>query len=343
MILLKRWTLLLIVPALIITSSCNSDSSGEDELVGNWVSRFSFNGRARSEAVNFTIGNKTYIGTGINDELKRLNDFWEFDATTSLWRQVRPLPGVARSGAVAFSVGGKGYVGTGFDDDLNRLKDFYEYTPPTGTTDSGTWVKIGDFAGLARQDATAFSLGNKGYVISGYSGSYEKDFWEFTPGGNGSWVEKTFPGNKRQSALVFIVNNKAYFGTGINNGIVVSDFWEFDQTAGWTRKRDIANTSDESYDDDYGTITRSNGSAFSIGARGFLTTGETGSNVNECWSYDPATDLWVEKTTIEFAGRTGALGLTVAGKGYIMTGRNGNSPNDDLWEFFPDAVQVDND
>ncbi|MBC8033884.1 MAG: galactose oxidase [Chitinophagaceae bacterium] len=345
-LLIKRWSLLLLIIPVLLGSSCSSDSNENSDVVGNWVSRFSFNGEARSEAVSFTIGNKVYIGTGINDEEDRLTDFWEYDAPSNLWRRVRPFPGAARSGAVAFSISGKGYVGTGYDDDGNRLKDFYEFTPPTSTSDSGAWVKINDFAGSARMDATAFSIGNKGYIVSGYDGSFLKDFWEFSPGGGaggkGEWVERSFPGNKRRDGVVFLVNNKAYFGTGLNNGIVMTDFWEFDPASGWARKRDISNASDESYDDDYTSIVRSNTSAFTIGSQGYLITGESGTG-QDCWSYDPGADLWTKKTAFEGAPRTGALGFTVENRGFVMTGRNGSLPNDDLWEFFPDVEQVDND
>lgn len=349
MTLLKRSTLLLLVPVLMFTA-CSSDSSSSDELVGNWVSRFSFNGNARSEAVTFTIGNKAYVGAGIANTAKRLKDFWEYDATTNLWRKIKTFPGDARSGAVAFSVNGKGYFGTGYNDNGEKLKDFYEYTPGANATDSGTWTRIGDFAGTARLDATGFAVGNKGYIISGDDGSYLKDFWEFTPGGAGTWVEKSFPGNKRRDGLAFVVGDKAYFGTGVNNNAVVSDFWEYNPAASeataWTRKRDIANTNTETYDDNYTTITRSSGSAFVINSKGFICTGENGANPSECWQYDPSNDTWVRKTVFEGAGRTSALGVTVNGKGLIMTGRSGSSisnPFDDLWEFFPDATQVDND
>lgn len=347
MILLKKWTFLLLVPAFLI-ASCKS-STTTVELQGNWVSWFSFNGNARSEAVCFTIDNKTYVGTGLNDASKRLKDFWEYNAATGLWRKVKTLPedAVARSGAVAFSVGGKGYVGTGYDDNGNRLKDFYEYTPGVNATDSGSWKPVADFVGTARQGATAFAIGSKGYVISGDDGSYLKDFWEYNPAAD-SWTEKAFNGNKRREGVAFVVGEKAYFGTGINNGSIVYDFWEFDPKISdlakqWTRKRDISNVSEETFDDDYTTIARSNAAAFVIGGKGFITTGENGGNVSDCWQYDPATDVWIKKTAFEGRSRTGALGFSVNGKGFIMTGRSGSDPFDDLWEFYPDATQVDND
>ena len=329
---------------VLILGACKSDSTSSTDLVGDWVTRFSFNGVARSEAVSFTIGTKSYIGGGF-DGTKRLNDFWEYDATTGLVRRVKTFPGVARSAAIAFATSTKGYVGTGIDDNGNRLNDFYEYTPGVTTTDSGTWVQKNNFGGSARQEATGFAIGNTGYVLGGYDGNYLKDFWQYTPGSD-SWTLKPFPGNKRREALAFVIGSKAYLATGINNGTMVVDMWQFDPATttgdGWTQKRDISNTSDDSYDDDYSSIARNNGVAFVINNKGYITTGELGSFNSHTWEYDNTTDVWKEKTGFEAAGRTGAVSFTVSGKGLVLTGRSGGNPYDDIWELLPDNEKKDN-
>ncbi|HJU45493.1 MAG TPA: kelch repeat-containing protein [Chitinophagaceae bacterium] len=339
MTLSKKWILFL-APVFIL-GACKSDSTSTTDLVGDWVNRFSFNGVARSEAVSFTIGTKSYIGGGF-DGVKRLNDFWEYDVTTGLWRKVKTFPGTARSGAIAFAIDSKGYVGTGIDDNGIRLNDFYEYTPGVSLSDSGTWVQKNNFGGTARQEATGFTIGTKGYVIAGYDGNYLKDFWEYTPGSD-SWMLKAFPGNKRREATAFVINGKAYLATGINNGVVMNDFWEYDPAGtgnGWTKKRDISNTSTESYDDTY-SITRSNGVSFVINNKGYVVGGENGAT-SDCWEYDPSGDVWTKKTPFEGAYRTGAVGASIDGKGFVLTGRNGNNPLDDFWQFLPDATKVDN-
>lgn len=341
MILFKRWALLLAAPFLML-SACKSDSSSSTDLVGDWVNRFSFNGVARSEAVSFTIGTKSYIGLGF-DGTKRLADFWEYDAATGLWRQVKTFPGTARSAAFGFTVDGKGYVGTGFDDNGNRLNDFYEYTPGVSLSDSGSWVRKADFGGTARQDATGFAIGSNGYVISGYDGNYLKDFWKYTPSSN-TWEPKAFPGNKRREAVAFVIGSKAYLVTGINNGLLVYDMWEYNPAASagneWTQKRNIANISTDSYDDNYTSIARSNGAAFVISDKGYIVTGDNVST--DCWEYTPSGDTWTKKTSFEGAFRTGAVGMTVNGRGVILTGRNSNNPLDDTWEFLPNNTPVSN-
>jgi len=50
------------------------------------------------------------------------------------------------------------------------------------TTLIGNWVKLSDFEGVPRSNAVGFSIGDKGYVGTGYDGSKRlKDFWEYDP------------------------------------------------------------------------------------------------------------------------------------------------------------------
>jgi hypothetical protein len=61
------------------------------------------------------------------------------------------------------------------------------------------------------------------------------------------------------------------------------------------------------------------------------------------WQYDPATDLWVERTTFQGTPRIGAVGFSVDGRGFVVTGGSGGTlVYDDLWEFQP-YVENQND
>ena len=51
-----------------------------------------------------------------------------------------------------------------------------------------TWTQKANFGwtgteekGTARVDAVAFSIGDRGYLGTGYDGSNQKDFWEYDP------------------------------------------------------------------------------------------------------------------------------------------------------------------
>ncbi len=330
---------LLLGSSFLMLYACTKNTTSNSDLVGNWVRRSDFDGVARSEAVSFTVGDTAYIGTGY-DGTVRLNDLWKYDVINNYWIQRASLPGDARNSAVAFSTTAKGYITTGYNG-LVKLKDTWEFTPATNT-----WAKKADFGGTARIDAVAFSISDKGYVTTGNDGNDVKDFWMYDPAAD-SWTQKvSLGGSKREGAVAFVYKNLGYVVTGINNGSPVNDFWMYDPTADkWTEKRFITNVTTETYDDAYGTnlITRSNASAFVMGAKAYLCTGENGSILKTVWEYDFAGDTWLQKTPWEGLERTGAVGFSVKDRGFIVTGRNSTYRFDDMREFLPTAVYNAND
>jgi N-acetylneuraminic acid mutarotase len=325
--------------ASIFFTSCNkSSSSSDDDIIGNWKRSSEFEGVGRTEAVTFTIGTRVFVGLGY-DGTDRLKDLWEFDQSTGTWYRRADFPGTARSSAVAFAVNGKGYVGTGYDG-LKKLKDFWEYDPT-----ANTWKQVADFGGTERYGAVAFSIGSMGYVSTGYDGNYLKDLWQYDPVSD-EWIQKaSLAGSKRMDAVAFVNNNKAYIVTGINNGSYLADFWVYDPVANsWAEKRKITSVSDDSYDDDYGSnITRSNATVFVMNDKAYLTTGSTSGVIGTTWEYNIANDTWAQKTSFEGTAREGALSFTVNSRGFLTTGHNSSTRFDDLWEFFPNSDQDDDD
>ena len=84
-------------------------------------------------------------------------------------------------------------------------------------------------------------------------------------------------------ASSFVIYNVAFVVGGENNSECVTDFWAFDPSGEtWIEKRKISNVSD---DDDYATIARSYGVAFTMYGLGYLTCGENaGSGRNNTWN-----------------------------------------------------------
>src|SRR5207247_1299517 len=94
-----------------------------------WTEKADFGGTAIYRATGFCIGNKGYIGTGVDDGSSDVKDFWEYDPATNTWTQKADFGGTARDEAVGFSIDGKGYIGTGESLSGTFYKDFWEYTP----------------------------------------------------------------------------------------------------------------------------------------------------------------------------------------------------------------------
>ena len=186
------------------------------------------------------------------------------------------------------------------------------------------WTQKTDFGGTARDMAVSFSIGDKGYIGTGYV----QDFWEYDPETD-SWTQKAdFPGALRDDAVGFSINNKGYIGTGrgINNE---KDFWEYDpETDSWTQKADFSGEA------------RYNAVGFSIGNKGYIGMG-TGNDVlfQDFWEYDPETDSWTQKANFAGEARSLALGFSIDSKGYIGAGyylqNNRLSYYSDFWEYDP--------
>ena len=333
------YLLCMVFTLVMLAVSCNDDESTTENLIGNWIECSDFEGVPRSDAVGFAIGNKGYIGTGYNgQEDERLKDFWEYDADRDTWIQRAEFPGVARNSAVGFGTDTKGYIGTGYDG-RDKLNDFWEYDPATNT-----WAQKADFSGSARYGAVGIAINNKGYIGTGYDGYYLKDFWEYDPSAD-SWTQKTsVGGNKRRDAVGFTLNGKGYICTGIDNGSYENDFWEYDPAVdSWTKKNPISNVSDESFDDNYTSIKGINKVAFTVNGKAYLATGGEGSAGNIVWEYDPAVDLWEQKTAFEGTGRADAVTFSIGNRGYVATGRNSSYYFDDIFAFDPSAEYNEND
>lgn len=104
----------------------------------------------------------------------------------------------------------------------------------------GKWYRVSDFDGLARGEATSFTIGSKGYLTGGYDGKkHLNDLWEYDMELD-FWTQKaSFPGTSRSSAAAFSVENKGYFGTGYNGKDYFNDFWEYNpDTNTWNSKAD---------------------------------------------------------------------------------------------------------
>jgi N-acetylneuraminic acid mutarotase len=326
---MKKLLLLLMIGLFFV--ACNDDDDDDD--LGNWIEQSDFEGLPRSNAVNFVVNNKVYIGTGYNADSddEYLNDFWMYDPNNDSWVPIADFPGVARTGAVAFVINEKAYVGTGYNG-KEKLNDFWEYDPV-----NDEWTRKADFAGTARYGAVGFALADKGYIGTGYDGNDTRDFWMYDPATD-QWVQSvSMGGSKRKYAVAFTIGEKAYVCTGINNGIYQTDLWEFDPTTiTWTQKIDLD-------DDDEWSITRNNGSAFTLNGKGYVTLGSTSGVLNDIWEYDPTADTWSSKTDFEGSARQEASAYVINNRAYVGLGRSGSYYFDDFWEFKPNEEYDDED
>jgi N-acetylneuraminic acid mutarotase len=235
----------------------------------------------------------------------------------------------------------------------------------------GLWTRKSDFAGTPRTDAVGFSINDKGYIGTGYDGTYRKDFWEYDPETD-SWTQRAdFGGDGRSSAVGFSIGDKGYIGTGWDGDDLLKDFWEYDtETNIWIQKSDLGggarrgavgfSIGDKGYIGtgfrvdfwEYDPVLdswtqkadfkgegekRRNAVGFSIGNKGFVGTGVTGPDYwkSDFWEYDPQNDTWTRKSNFGGTSRYGAIGFSIGDKGYIGLGGYWVEPTNDFWRYDP--------
>jgi N-acetylneuraminic acid mutarotase len=278
-----------------------------DQGSNTWSQKANFGGSARDYATGFSIGTKGYIGTGYDGSSSFTNDFWEYDQSSNTWTQKASLGSNGRYHATGFSIGTKGYIGTGlfYSGSLIFTKDFWEYDQG-----SNTWTQKANFGGTARNVATGFSIGIKGYIGMGNDDSIglRNDFWEYDQSIN-IWSQKAnFGGTARDYATGFSIGTKGYIGTGLD-GNNRNDFWEYDQDSNtWMQKAT------------FGGTARRSATGFSIGTKGYIGTGYDGIRRNDFWEYTP--DGFVAAVPTLSQWGLIALSVLVLGAGIFFIKRN---------------------
>lgn len=144
----------------------------------------------------------------------------------------------------------------------------------------------------------------------------------------GNWQKKANAGNaKRNSAVAFSINGKAYAGTGLSSsGGVLADFWEYDPGLDqWSKKASVPGAR-------YGAL------AFSIGNYAYVVSGGgNGFPYADTWRYDPLNNSWTQMKAFPAEGRVFGIAFSAAGKGYVGLGLSvdGSKTYNDMWEYDP--------
>lgn len=194
----------------------------------------------------------------------------------------------------------------------------------------GNWVESSTFDGDSRGNSVSFTIGDIGYVVTGYDGDdYLTDTWAYHS--DGDYWEKLvddggnniFTGEGRTGAVGFSINGKGYLGTGYNDDTgELADFWEFDpSTNTWTQKADFPGTA------------RYDAIGFSVGDYGYIGTGYDGSEQKDFYKYDPATDSWVQEVGYGGDKRQDATVFVINDVAYIGTGIQNGAYLEDFYSF----------
>jgi len=250
----------------------------------------------------------------------------EFTVTDNPWLKKDGIWG--RSEAIAFTVNNNGYCGLGVSVST-YFKDIYKYN-----VKYDNWEQMNDFGGEAREQAVAFTAGGKAYVGlgegDGYSGTYLKDFWEFTPETD-TWKQiSDYPGGGRWAAVAFVCNDKGYVGLGrqsvYDTTNAASNFYSYDPSSGtWEALTEFPGSSLE------------HTTGFVIGDVIYIGSGSYPTSTAEFWKYNTITDTWTQTADFGGGARATAVGFSLNNMGYVGTGADDtySTGKKDFWKYNP--------
>ncbi|WP_143307855.1 Kelch repeat-containing protein [Chitinophaga vietnamensis] len=141
----------------------------------------------------------------------------------------------------------------------------------------------------------------------------------------GNWIKRSeFEGVARSGAASFVIDNKAYVGTGFDGTNRLQDFWVYDVDLNqWTQRAAFTGSG------------RNGAVGFAAAGKGYVGTGYDGQNrLNDFYQYDPAANTWTRKADFAGTARFGAVSFALKDQGYIATGYDGNWLKDN-WRYDP--------
>jgi hypothetical protein len=196
--------------------------------------------------------------------------FLRYNPTVDSWTVLASFPGLVRENPAIAYFSGKIYIATGRGSQSINLQDFWAYD-----ISSGVWQQLPDFPSSARNEAAGFSVSD-GVVIgggttwNGVTGSYQNDYWHFSPSSN-SWSQIS---NGYANVSFGIASmNCGYVGTGSYSSV----FRRYEPESNtWISVQNV------------GGGGRMYSVGFSIGNKCYVGTGipsPSGSPLSDFWEY----------------------------------------------------------
>ncbi len=135
--------------------------------------------------------------------------------------------------------------------------------------------------------------------------------------------------------MSFLIDGKAYVVGGVNSNGYPSDLFSYDPNRdSWSEKKD-AHLSFIVYGVSPG---RSYPAFFTIGSKAYVVGGKRNTTfLNDTWRYDPSKDNWEPMAPLTSLAVIEAVGLSVGGRGFVLTGRSlSGNVTDHMLEFIPE-------
>jgi N-acetylneuraminic acid mutarotase len=146
-----------------------------------------------------------------------------------------------------------------------------------------------------------------------------------------TWQHITdFPSVERDDGVSFVINNKAYCGTGLKTGwSATGDFYSFDmQSELWEPAASLPAGTERQY-----------ASAFAYNNYGYIVGGVASNTLSDVWQYNPSSNNWVQKTSKPGIGVYGSVSFVIDGNAYLIGGNSVNGYSNEVWMY---SINSDN-
>jgi hypothetical protein len=189
-----------------------------------WVQLPDFPGTARDDAASFTIGDKIYVGTGMEVGWGLTNDWYCYDTNTAIWSAIAPMPDTPRQYAVGFTIEDKGYLFGGLGAN-GALNDLWCYDPMLDT-----WIEKAPLPGEGRYACVAADDGWNGQIATGMlsSGMPTNEHWLYNASMDAWFAAAPAPGPARHRASSFTNSSFMVIGGADAQGNALADVWKYD-------------------------------------------------------------------------------------------------------------------
>ncbi|MBL1411063.1 Kelch repeat-containing protein [Sphingobacterium faecale] len=182
--------------------------------------------------------------------------------------------------------------------------------------------------GESRSGASSFVANNTAYIVGGagfeaFGGNPDsKKLWEYDVDFD-IWLPKAdFPAGSLSHAVAFVIDGKAYVGTGFSNEQESNTFYCYDPKLNtWEKKANFPGDK------------RAFAVGFSANGIGYIGAGSNNDQYfNDFYAYHAQTDTWTKKANVP-GERTEAYSFSLDGKGYVGGGRLGRLKYYDLYQY----------
>jgi hypothetical protein len=309
----------LLIPALF----CGAQLAAQQ-----WTQLEDFPGTARDDAASFTMYDRVFVGTGLDEGFQLTNDWYVFILSEWRWDTITPLPASGRQYASAFALNEQGYLFGGLDAS-GPLNELWCYDPLTDA-----WSQRAPLPAPGRYACAVFTLNDKAYVCTGMleGGTPTNEVWMYDRITD-TWTARTaVPGPARHRAMAL---DHLIVGGADASGNALADAHAYStSTDTWTVRSDLPGPR-------YGGEAVDN----------LLIGGASSASAlhADVWSHDNSTDLWNSVTLPAFPGgpRRSAVSapnlyLMDAGMIFFGTGSDNQQRYRDWWMLtFPVGVSED--